>query len=155
MSDESSCDGRFPNGRFAKGNPGSPGRPRAVERVAAFDQRAAEAAPDMIDALVAVATAGNLKAIEMLLNRVWPVRRGHPVQIDAPEIRVTADLLPVGAALTNAVFNGDVTPEEGSAAARVLTAHMSTIELVDLEQRLTALEKARKAAGPAGRVSPK
>lgn len=145
MFDQPSDDGRLANGRFAKGNPGGPGRPRAAERVAALDQRAAEVAPDLVDALIAAAKAGKVKAIEMLLDRVWPARRGHPVQIDAPEIRSTADLLPASAAVTSAVLNGDVTPEEGAATARVLAAHESIIEIVDLERRMTELEEAGKA----------
>jgi hypothetical protein len=54
MSDESTPDARLPNGQFAKGNPGGPGRPRAADRIMAFDQRATEAAPELIDALVDV-----------------------------------------------------------------------------------------------------
>jgi hypothetical protein len=35
------------------------------------------------------------------------------------------DLVPATAAVTNAVLNGDVTPHEGAAAARVIEAHGS------------------------------
>src|SRR5687767_1261468 len=45
MSDQSD-DFRQADGRFGKGNPGGPGRPRAAQRVAALDLRAAEAGPD-------------------------------------------------------------------------------------------------------------
>jgi hypothetical protein len=66
MSDASFADFRQADGRFAKGNRGGPGRPRARER---------------------------------------------PVEIEAPEIRATRDLLPATAAVTNALLNGDVTVE--------------------------------------------
>ena len=145
MSDVPSSDFRLANGQFAKGNPGGPGRPRAVDRAREFDQRVAEAGPELIEALLTVAKAGNLRAIEMALDRVWPVRRGRPVAVDAPEIHKTADLLPVGAAITNAVLNGELTPQEGSATARVLTAHADMIEATDFEQRLAELEKAVRA----------
>ena len=148
--DDRLADGRLANGRFAEGNPGGPGRPRAAERVAALDRRAAEVAPALIDALIATAKAGNVKAIEMLLSRVWPVRRGHPVQIDAPEIRSIADLLPASAALTTAVFTGDLTPHEGQAAAQVLATHNDVVGLLDFDKRLAAAEKEierRKKAG--------
>lgn len=141
MSDDSFADFRQPDGRFAKGNPGGPGRSRARERIAALDQRVAEAGEDLIDAALKVAKDGNVRALEMLLDRIWPARRGRPVEIDAPEIRSTPDLVPATAAVTNAVLNGDVTPREGAAAARVIEAHGSMIELVDLERRMTALEE--------------
>ena len=37
--------------------------------------------------------------------------------------RGTPDLVPASAAVTNAVLNGDVTPDEGRVAARVLDRH--------------------------------
>jgi hypothetical protein len=141
MSNDSSFDGREANGRFAKGNPGGPGRPRAAERIRELDRLVAEAGPELVEALLASAKAGNLKAMEMLLNRVWPVRRGRPVAIEAPEFRKTADLLPAGVAVTEAVLSGELTPQEGRAAARVLEAHAHVVRTVDLEQRMTALEE--------------
>jgi len=141
MSDDSFADFRQADGRFAKGNRGGPGRPRARDRITALDERVAEAGGDLIEAALKVATDGNVRAIEMLLDRIWPARRGRPVEIDAPEIRGTPDLVPATAAVTNAVLNGDVTPREGAAAARVIETHRSMILLVDLEQRMTALEE--------------
>jgi hypothetical protein len=141
MSDASSSDHRLANGRFAKGNPGGPGRPRTADRIVEFDQRVAEAGPELINALLEVAKAGNPKAIGMLLDRIWPVRRGRPVAVDAPEIRSVADLRPTAEAVTSAVFSGELTPQEGSDAARVLMAHSNMLELVDFERRLTELEK--------------
>jgi hypothetical protein len=151
MSDDSYVDFRQPDGRFAKGNPGGPGRPRARDRIEALDQLVAEAGPDLIEAALTAAKAGNVKAIEMLLGRIWPPRRGRPVEIEVPPIRDTPDLVPASAAVTNAVLNGDVTPREGAAVARALHAHGSMIELVDLERRMTALEK-EGAAMRAGRT---
>ena len=141
MSDDSFTDFRQADGRFAKGNPGGPGRPRARDRIAALDQIVAIAGSDLIEAALKVAKDGNGRAIEMLLDRIWPARRGRPVEIEAPEIRGTPDLVPATAAVANAVLNGDVTPREGAAAARVIEAHGSMIDLVDLERRMTELEE--------------
>jgi hypothetical protein len=56
MSDDSFTDFREADGRFAKGNRGGPGRPRARERIATLDQRVAEAADELIEAARASAT---------------------------------------------------------------------------------------------------
>jgi len=140
MSDDSSADFRQANGRFAKGNPGGPGRPRARERIAALDQLVANAGADLIEAALKEAKAGNVRAIEMLLGRIWPVRRDRPVEIEAPEIHGVADFVPATAAVTNAVLSGDVTPREGAAAARVLMAHENMFATVELERMLSELE---------------
>jgi hypothetical protein len=138
---DNSEDFRQADGRFGKGNPGGPGRPRLRDRAAALDLRAAEAGPTLIDVALEQAKAGNLKAVEMLLDRIWPVRRGRPVEIAVPPIRGINDLVPVGAAVTDAVLSGDVSPEEGSDAARVLVAHQRMIRTVDLERRIRAIEE--------------
>ncbi|HLG44848.1 MAG TPA: hypothetical protein VKY24_01295 [Reyranella sp.] len=139
MSDDSFADFRHSDGRFAKGNRG--GRPRARDRIVALDERVAEVGDDLIEAALKVAKDGNVRAIEMLLDRIWPVRRGRPVEIEAPEIRSVPDLVPATAAVANAVLNGAITPREGAAAMRVIEAHRSMIVTVDLAQRMTALEE--------------
>jgi hypothetical protein len=140
MSDQSD-DFRQADGRFAEGNPGGPGRPPLRDRAAVLDLLAAEAGPDLIDVALKEAKEGNLKAVEMMLARIWPVRRGRPVEVEAPPVRATADLLPVCADLSDAILNGDVTPEEGVAAARVVEAHRKMIVTVDHEQRIRELEE--------------
>jgi hypothetical protein len=141
-------DSRNSDGRFAKGNGGGPGRPRNATRMCEFDQRVAGVGDELIDAALGQARNGNLRAIELLLDRIWPVRRGRPVQIDTSAIRTTADLLPVGADVTNAMLDGEITAEEGSAAGRVLVAHARMIEEVDLDRRITALEEKRARTEP-------
>jgi hypothetical protein len=140
-SNDSFADFREADGRFARGNGGGPGRPRARDRIAALDQRVADAGEELIEAALTAAKGGNIKAIEMLLNRIWPASRGRPVEIAAPKIRVLHDVIPATAAITDAVLAGDVTPAEGEAAARVIKVHGDLIGLIELEERLTALEE--------------
>ena len=45
---------------------------------------------------------GNLAALKMLLDRIWPVGRSRPLEIGAPEIKQPRDLLTVMEAVTNA-----------------------------------------------------
>jgi hypothetical protein len=141
-----SDDFRQADGRFGKGIPGGPGRPRLRERAAALDLVAAEAGAELIDVALQEAKKGNLRAVELLLDRIWPVRRGRPVEIDVPPIRAVADLVPAGAAVTRAVLTGDLTPDEGAAAARILTAQSKMIETADFEVRLRDLDNRQRAA---------
>ena len=147
MSDHSD-DFRQPDGRFGKGNPGGPGRPPLRERAAALDALAADAGAELIEIALNEAKTGNLRAVEMLLDRIWPVRRGRPVEVNAPPIRKIADLVPAGAAVTSAVLSGDLSPEEGAAAARVLMAQNRMIRTVDIDQRLRVLEDMEDSRPP-------
>jgi len=136
-----SDDFRHPDGRFAKGNPGGPGRPRAPERIAALDVLAADAGADLVAVALEQAKNGNLKAIEMLLDRIWPARRGRPVRIDSPDIRSVEDIVPAGAAVTNAVKTGELTPQEGDAAVRTLALHLKAISFADFNRRMEEFQK--------------
>jgi hypothetical protein len=153
MSDIPESNSRTAGRQFAKGNPGGPGRPRKVVKAAAnaLDERAAQAAPELFDLAFEQARGGSTAAVKMLLEHVWLVGRDRPLKIAVPEINGTRDLLPAGAALTNAVFAGEATAEQGSAAARVLKAHMQAIELVDIEQQLRKLEEAAEEKEKAGK----
>jgi len=136
---------RTADGRFAKGNPGGPGRPRRVVKAAAdaLDGRAAEAAPELFDAALEQARGGNLAALKMLLDRIWPVGRSRPLEIGAPEIKQPRDLLTAMEGITNATFSGDATAQEARAVAKVLQAHFQAIVDVDLEARIAQIKKMR------------
>jgi hypothetical protein len=135
------------DGRFTKGNPGGPGRPRKVVKAAAdaLDERVAAAAGDLFELALRQADEGNTAALKMLLDRVWPVGRGRPLEIGAPEIKHPRDLLTAMNGVTNAVFSGDATAEEGGVAAKVLQAHLVAIQTFDHEERLTELENETRA----------
>jgi hypothetical protein len=116
MSDVPESNSRTADGRFAEGNPGGPGRPRKAVKVAAaaLDQRAAEAAPQLFDVAFEQARAGSFAAVKYLLDRVWPVGQGRPLEIAAPEIKDPRDLLPAAAALSNTVLAGEASAQEGA-----------------------------------------
>lgn len=141
MSDDSFADFRQADGRFAKGNLDGPGRPRARDRMAALDRRVAEASDELIETPLTATKArqrqGGRDAAQLYLARA-PQPAGRDRGARNPwHIR----LVPAMAAITNAALNGDVTSREGAAAARVIQAHWSVIDLVDLEQRMMELEE--------------
>ena len=63
---------RTGDGRFARGNPGGPGRPRGAGRGAASarDQVAAEASVELIKVAIDLGRAGNLKALKRAMARI-------------------------------------------------------------------------------------
>jgi hypothetical protein len=144
VSQAPQSESRGPNGRFAKGNPGGPGRPRKIVKAAAdaLDERVAKAAPELFDLAVDQARGGSHASLKMLLERIWPVGRGRALEIAVPQINGVRDLLPVAAALSNTVLAGEVSAREGADVARVLRAHIQAIELVDVVRQIEEIEEA-------------
>ena len=144
--------GRAPGGRFAPGNPGGPGRPKGARHaaLAALDAIGAEAAEEVLRRVVDDARGGDLRAAELLLSRLWPERKGRPVEVALPEVASAADLVPALAAVVAATTRGEVTPEEAQTICAVLEMQRKAIETAELEARVAALEECVPgAAGPA------
>jgi hypothetical protein len=131
---------------FKPGNPGGPGR-RAGSRnkaTLALDKMAEDDAKDIARKLLDAAKAGDMRAAELVLARVWPVRKGRPITLDLPPIDTAADVVKALGFIASAVGAGEVTPEEGTALAGVLEIKRKAMETSELEARIAALEKERK-----------
>ncbi len=84
-----------------------------------------------------------MRAVELVLARVWPVRRGRPVSLPLPSIETASDVVKALGMVATAVGAGEITPEEGAAVAGVLEIKRKAIETSELETRITTLEKER------------
>lgn len=139
MSDTPARDA---NGYFAKGNPGGPGRPRSIKRSAVMlDELGAGVGEQVFQVIVDKALAGDLRAAELLLSRVWPTRRGRPVEIDATPVKGLSEVVPAVADVMNAVLTGEITPREGHEVATLMETQCRTIETYELQRRIDELEE--------------
>ena len=132
--------------QFQPGNPGGPGRPQGSRNAATFalDRIADEAGKDILKKMVEAAKSGDMRAAELVLQRIWPARKSRPIALTLPAIQSASDVVAAVGAVADAVGAGDITPDEGQAVASILEAKRKAIETVDLEARLSALEKERK-----------
>ena len=131
--------------RWRRGQSGNPsGRPKGARHAAlmALDAIGEAAAGDVMQAVVTAAVAGDMRAAEILLRRLWPERKGRPLAVDLPPIAGAADLPAAVGAVVQSVAAGDLTPEEGQAIAAILETQRRAIETADLAARIEALELA-------------
>ena len=127
-------------GRF---QPGNPGRPKGARHAAlvALDAIGADNARDVMQAVVDAAKAGDMRAADILLSRLWPARKGRPVTLDMPPLRTAADVAGALAEVAAEMAAGTITPEEAGAVAAVLETQRRAIETEDLERRIATLEE--------------
>jgi hypothetical protein len=80
----------------------------------------------------------------MMLDRLWPPRRGRPVKLDIPPLKTPADLLDAITLLLNAIAQGHLTPDEASALSLVAERSMAVISQQEILKRIEVLEKDRE-----------
>jgi hypothetical protein len=131
---------------FEKGRPGGPGRPEGSRNKASLllDQLATEEGQEILRKVVEAAKGGDARSAEIILSRIWPVRKGgRPVTLQLPQIDTANDLVKALGVVANAVGAGEITADEGAAVASVIETKRRAIETNDLEQRIATLEKER------------
>lgn len=142
---------REPDGRYAAGNPGGPGRPKGNKMSA--HQRAAQEAvsPDHIQALMRVALKqglqGNLQATRLVLERTCgraPEGRAdaEPLDIMLPNLRTAANCTAAIDKIIAAISAGTVDLASAKVLLDAVQSRMKGIELNEHEARLLELEEA-------------
>jgi hypothetical protein len=131
---------------FELGKSGNPnGRPkgsrnRTTLAVKAIFEGNAE---DIANIVVVLARAGDPTLLRTLLSYVAPPRRDRAVEFELPKITTAADVCAASAAVLAACAEGRLTPSEAHQIMDLITKYVRTIEVAELEARVSALEKER------------
>jgi hypothetical protein len=125
--------------------PGNPGRPRGSKNKTTLvvEQLAAGQAEQLIEKTVELAMADDVSCLRILLDRLWPPRKGQPVALDIAPIKTSDDVLAVIASLWTAIGEGRLTAEEAAAMSVVAERSLQAVELQDVLRRIADLEKER------------
>jgi hypothetical protein len=125
--------------------PGNPGRPPGSKNrtTQLLEQLAEEQAEQLVQKALELAQGGDVTCLRMLLDRLWPQRKGQPINVAMPPINTSQDVLPAIASIWTAIGEGRLTPDEASALSVVIERSVQAIELHDITKRIAALEEAR------------
>ena len=134
------------NAAGTRGRPfqhGNPGRQKGTRNKATL---AAEALLDgEVTALtrkaVDMALAGDTTALRLCLERIAPPRKDRPVPFTLPKMESADDAVRAGAALLQAVAQGELTPMEANELGRLVESYVKALEVSDLAKRLDRLEQ--------------
>ena len=144
MSDDAETTGGKQRGRpFPKGVSGNPaGRPQGARHAAlvALDAIGSAAATAILERVIADAKAGDMRASEIVLGRLWPARKGRAITLSLPEVRTAADVTEAMATVIDAMSKGELSPDEAAAVSAVIEGQRKAIETGFLEARIAALE---------------
>jgi hypothetical protein len=128
--------------------PGNPGRPPGAKNKTTrlVEQLLSDEAENLTRKLIELAKNGNVGCLRDCIERLAPRRNGRAVDFQLPAIKHTQDIVAAMAAITTAVNNGSLSPEEAGSLVRVLEGHAKAIETYDLAVRLDRLEAQLKGS---------
>jgi hypothetical protein len=87
------------------------------------------------------ALAGDTGMLRALLSTLVPSRRERTVEFELPKVETAADALAASSAVLAACSRGELSTNEASEIMALISTHVRTIEVAELEARLVALEK--------------
>ena len=132
-------NGRNSDGTFGAGNPGKPkgARHRATR---AIENMLEDEAESLTRKAIEMAMEGDTTALRLCLERVAPPRKEAPVQFELPSMKTAHDAASAASTILKTVSEGDLTPAEGAHVMQLIENYRRTLELSDIEVRITALE---------------
>ncbi len=132
-----------PTNGFKPGMSGNPkGKPKGARNhttravLALLEDGVLEVTKSVLEA----AKQGDLAACRLVLERIIPPSKERPISIDLPSTESVLGCSNAQDAILQAVGTGDLLPGEGVALAGIVENRRRSIESVELEQRISALE---------------
>jgi hypothetical protein len=127
---------------FQPGNPGRPpGSKNKVTQI--VEQLVERQAEHLLLKVIELAQAGDVACLRMVVDRIWPARKGQPLNVVMPPINTPQDIFPAIGSIWTAIREGRLTPDEASALSIVVDRSIQAIEQYDIVRRVAALEEAR------------
>lgn len=93
---------------------------------------------------IELAQEGDATALRICFDRLYPPRKGGPVRLELPDVIDSAeDVSAAVGAVVKSVAEGEISPEEAQTVSAILETKRKAIETVEIERRLTELERRR------------
>jgi len=139
--EEMSMSTHKPRGRPFR--PGNSGRPAGSKNrtTQLLEQLAEGNAEEIIQKVLQKAKAGDDACLKMLMDRLWPPRKGQPVRLNTPPLKTPADVLAAIVTLWNAIADGQLTPDEAGALSIVAERSIAVIREQEALKRIEILEQ--------------
>jgi hypothetical protein len=92
---------------------------------------------------VEMALNGDASMLRALLSTLVPSRRDRTVEFELPKIETAGNARKATSAVLAACAAGELSPNEASEIMGLISTHVQTIEVAELEDRIAALKKSK------------
>lgn len=131
-------------GRFQKGCSGNPrGKAKGIKNRAtlAAEQLLQGELESICRRLIQEATAGNMQAIKMILDRVLPPKRNSYISFKLPDLDDSSGVLSAIDYVMKALSRGNLSVEDAEALTKMIDIYIRAKETHDYEERLLKIEQ--------------
>ena len=133
--------GRNTDGSFTSGNAGKPKGSRNKATVA-IENLLGGQAEALTQKAISAALTGDTVALKLCMDRIAPSPKDKPISFSLPDMHCVRDASEAAGGILRAVSEGEITPIEASVMG-LIDSYRRTLELTEIEHRLSALENAR------------
>ena len=131
--------GRNTDGTFSKGNTGRPKGARNL-RTLAIENLLEGQAEALTQKAITQALKGDSVALRLCMERIAPAPKDQPVSFPLPSMKSANHASQAAGNILRAVSDGELTPIEASRVMGLIDSYRRTLELTDIETRITTLE---------------
>jgi hypothetical protein len=130
--------------RFQKGRSGNPnGRLKGSRNAAslAVEVLLDGQAERLTRKCVEMALEGDVVAMRLCLERIYPVRKDRPVTFPLPPLTSARDAADTMAAVARAVATGRITPVEAVELGKIIEGYVRAFQTAELDERVARVEQ--------------
>ena len=138
--------GRNTDGSFTSGNAGKPrgSRNKATVAIESLLEGQAEA---LTQKAISSALTGDAVALKLCMDRIAPSPKDKPISFSLPDMHCVRDASEAAGGILRAagkgyITKGYITPIEATRVMGLIDSYRRTLELTEIEHRLSALENA-------------
>jgi hypothetical protein len=135
---------RMPDSKFKPGQSGNPnGRPKGSKnkKTLALETLLEGEAEALTRKCVEMAKGGDTTALRLCMERIYPVRKGSPIEIDIPKINNAHDIPVAISAIIKSVATANISAEEGEVIMKLFDAERRAFETDELAKKIKSLEE--------------
>jgi hypothetical protein len=128
---------------FEPGNTAGKGRPPgSCNKKTIFQEALEKDGEEIIQKIKERALKADPMAMRLCMERLVPLAKEPNARFRLPAVETAANLTEAISAVTEAVAEGELSPQEGESVARIVESQRRNIEVGEFDARLKALEEA-------------